>query len=75
MTLDPEYLRPTEVCNLHDPEIARWSQTLTRNLYTDKEKAVAIFNFAREKIVYRFDYPATLASQTLIKKYGNCLNK
>ncbi|HOJ39679.1 MAG TPA: transglutaminase-like domain-containing protein [bacterium] len=75
MTVEPDYFRATRVCDLDHPRIGLLSQQLVASCSTEREKAVAIFNFVREKILYRFDYPGTLASTTLVRRKGNCFNK
>ncbi|HPP66298.1 MAG TPA: transglutaminase-like domain-containing protein [bacterium] len=68
-----EYIKQTKYCDC-------WSQPITdfcKNYrYLSMLEAIAdIFNFVRDTIKYRFDYPWRYASETLKKKTGNCFNK
>jgi len=73
--MDKEYLSPTKVCDIESVDLRMRSYILTKNTTDEKEKAINIFNFVRDEIKYRFDFPYTKASETLKKKYGNCFNK
>ncbi len=72
---EKEYLSGTKCCDVENPEIKLWSFSLTRNCNDEIEKSIRIFDFVREKIEYRFDFPSTKASETLKKRKGNCFNK
>ncbi|MGC8976096.1 MAG: transglutaminase-like domain-containing protein [Candidatus Ratteibacteria bacterium] len=73
--MEKEYLSPTKVCDVDSPDIRMKAYFLTKKSYSEKQKILDIFNFVRDKIKYRFDYPYTKASETLKKGYGNCFNK
>ena len=73
--MEREYLSSTKVCDIENPDIKMKSYLLTKNSYSEKQKAIDIFNFVRDEIKYRFDYSSTKASETLKKQYGNCFNK
>jgi len=73
--MEKEYLEATKCCDVEHPEIKKTAISLVSNCKTDKEKAISIFNFVRDRIKYRFDYSFKKASETLIKKEGNCFNK
>lgn len=75
MEIEKEYISPTKVCDVESSDIKMKSFLLTKNSYSLKQKAIDIFNFVRDEIKYRFDYPYTKASETLKKGYGNCFNK
>lgn len=75
MEIEKEYLSATKVCDVDSPDIKMKSYLLTKKSYSEKQKAIDIFNFVRDEIKYRFDYPYTKASETLKKGYGNCFNK
>jgi len=73
--MEKEYLLPTKICDVENVDIKMRSYLLTKNVFDEREKAIRIFNFVRDEIKYRFDYPSTKASDTLKKGYGNCFNK
>ena len=73
--MEKEYLSPTKVCDFETSDIRMKGYLLTKNSYSEKQKAIDIFNFVRDEIKYRFDYSYTKASETLKKGYGNCFNK
>ena len=73
--MDKEYLSPTKVCDIESVDLRMRSYILIKNTTDEREKAINIFNFVRDEIKYRFDFPYTKASETLKKKYGNCFNK
>lgn len=75
MQPEPDYLQPTDFCDFHHPMIGRYLQKIINSASSDREKAIAIFHFVREKIRYRFNYPGTPASVTLTGGSGNCFNK
>ncbi len=70
-----EYLIGTGFCDTAHPEIIKESRRLVRRKATDREKATAIFDFVRNEVKYRFDYPARRASEVLAARQGNCFNK
>lgn len=73
--MEKEYLSPTKVCDIENVDLRMRSYILTKNIHNETEKAINIFNFVRDQIKYRFDYPYIKASETLKKGYGNCFNK
>lgn len=73
--MEKEYLSPTKVCDIENVDLRMRSYILTKNTTDEREKAINIFNFVRDEIKYRFDFPYTKASETLKKRYGNCFNK
>jgi transglutaminase-like putative cysteine protease len=73
--MEREYLSPTKVCDFETSDIRMKGYLITKNSYSEKQKAIDIFNFVRDEIKYRFDYSYTKASETLKKGYGNCFNK
>ncbi len=75
MEIEKEYLSGTKVCDIENPDIRMKAYFLTKKSYSERQKAIDIFNFVREEIKYRFDYSYTKASETLKKGYGNCFNK
>lgn len=70
-----EYLQVTKYCDFDSPVIRTKSQEITKPLNTDKGKSVALFNWVRDNIMYKFDYWNVKASETLEKGTGMCTNK
>lgn len=75
MEPEKEFITPTKICDCENPDIKMKSYFLTKGSFSEKQKAIDIFNFVRDEIKYRFDYSYTKASETLKKGYGNCFNK
>jgi hypothetical protein len=73
--MEKEYLIGTKICDIDSPDIKMKSYLITKNIHSERQKAINIFNFVRDEIKYRFDYSCTKASETLKKGYGNCFNK
>jgi len=73
--MEQEYLSPTRFCDRDHPEIVKQCLSLTADYSDETDRAVSIYRFVRDAIPYRFDYPATAASQTLERRGGNCFNK
>ncbi|HOK80972.1 MAG TPA: transglutaminase family protein [bacterium] len=75
MTTDSldEYLKETRYCDIHSQEIDDFYRAIGSR--DTNEIANLIFNFVRDSVKYRFDYPWVKASETLRKKTGNCFNK
>ncbi|HOC02375.1 MAG TPA: transglutaminase-like domain-containing protein [Candidatus Ratteibacteria bacterium] len=70
---DDEYVKSTRYCDLESKEIIEFCSNY-KNL-SALDTIEEIFNFVRDTIKYRFDYPWRYASETLKKKTGNCFNK
>jgi hypothetical protein len=70
-----KYLVETKFCDHHHPSIRRLADELFTEIEGDRERAIAIFNWVRDEVRYRFDYWAVRASQTARKRYGMCANK
>jgi len=75
------YLQPTEFLNFHRKQVKNKAVEITERLKNDKEKAIALFYWVRDKIKYNaFSYypkvKANLkASVTMRRKYGFCMSK
>ncbi len=70
---DDEYIKQTRYCDFESKEITNFCENY-RYLNT-LDIVAAVFDFVRDTIKYRFDYPWRCASETLKKKTGNCFNK
>ena len=70
-----EFLKPTNMCDFDNPIIIQKAHNLTDNSSTDKEKAIAIFNYIRDEILFFFDPYFKTASNTLKKGGGFCMSK
>jgi len=75
------YLQPTEFFDFQRKNVKNLAFEITKGLKTDKEKAMALFYWVRNKIKYNaFSYypkvKANLkASVTIRRKYGFCMSK
>ncbi len=68
-----DFLKATKYCDIESRSISEFVEKFRGLERVDIAKA--IFNFVRDEIKYRFDYPSVMASKTLLKKYGTCFNK
>jgi len=75
------YLQPTEFFDFNKKLVSRKAFEITKDLKTDKEKAITLFYWVRDDIKYNaFSYypkvKANLkASVTMRRKYGFCMSK
>lgn len=69
------YLRPTELCDSDNEEIVRKADEIAGSVSTQKQKAVGLFYFVRDEILFALDNFEVKASQTLRKGRGHCVNK
>lgn len=70
-----KFLQKSEYCDFDDESIRVLSSRIISGLTTDQEKAVAIFNWVRDNILYRVGLWQKSASGTLREKKGTCTNK
>lgn len=69
------YLSSTAYCDSHHPQVDKLLSFLARGLQTDRDIAVAAFNWVRDNIKYTVGKNSSLASQTLDSGEGSCSNK
>ncbi len=70
-----DYLVSSPLGDSNNVELIQKTQDLTNNLPNDKEKAIKIFYFLRDKFLYKTDPFFKSASDTLQKGYGDCASK
>ncbi len=70
-----DYLKPTKMCDSNTPDIISKAGNLTKMALTDKEKAMAIFDYVRDEIDFIMDPYFQTASNTLKKGIGFCVGK
>lgn len=70
-----DFLISSQMCDSDNPELIQKAQNLTKNLPNDKEKAIKIFYFLRDKILYKINPYFKSASDTLQTGYGDCMSK
>ena len=76
-----QYLQPTEFLDFHKKRVREKALEIANGLETDKEKAIALFYWVRDKIKYNaFSYYPKIkanlkASVTLRRKNGFCMSK
>ena len=69
------YLAATLHCQVNDAKIKKLVTKLTKGCKSDKEKALAIFNYVRDTCSYSFYYDTKYgAVGTLNAKTGNCVD-
>lgn len=69
-----KFLKPTFFCDCDHQSIINMAHELTKGCETDKDNALKIFYFVRDKIPFMTDY-VVKASETLKKRYGYCVTK
>ncbi|MEN6553551.1 MAG: transglutaminase-like domain-containing protein [Methanobacterium sp.] len=70
-----KYLKATKHCQVNNARIKSLSKQITRGKKTQKAKAVAIFNWVRNKVGYKFYYNTRKgAVGTLNARSGNCVD-
>ncbi|MFX1501944.1 MAG: transglutaminase-like domain-containing protein [Promethearchaeota archaeon] len=75
------YLQPTEFFNFDKKSVSKKAFEITKNLSTNKEKAIALFYWVRDNIKYNaFSYYPKIkanlkASVTIRRGYGFCMSK
>lgn len=70
-----KYLKATKNCQVNNPRIKSLAKQITRGKTTQKARAVAIFNWVRDKIGYKFYYNTRKgAVGTLNARSGNCVD-
>jgi hypothetical protein len=70
-----EYLRSTRLCNHDDPEIQKTARRITERLKIDEERALSIFHFVRDDVLFSLSYSDKKASSTLKDRKGDCASK
>ena len=70
-----KYLKATKNCQVNNARIKSLAKQITRGKTTQKAKAVAIFNWVRNKVGYKFYYNTRKgAVGTLNSRSGNCVD-
>jgi hypothetical protein len=72
--LEP-FLHETEYCDFNHKEIKGLAYNLTKDAKNDREKAVVLFYWVRDNILYRVGYWNKKASETLRERKGVCTSK
>ena len=70
-----EYLKSTVLCDSGNEAIQRKAQALIKNASTQKEAALEIFSYVRDRILFGLDNSDVKASETLRKRIGFCITK
>ena len=70
-----DFLISSPLCDSDNPDLIQKAQDLTKNLPNDKEKAIKIFYFLRDKIPFNSNQYFKSASEVLQMGYGDCLSK
>lgn len=70
-----DFLKETEYCDISHSSIQKLAQKVTCGYNSDKDKAIALFYWVRDNILYRVGNWDRKASETLMEKEGTCTNK
>ncbi len=69
------YCEKTEYCDADHPDIQKLAYQITLNCGHEKEKAMALFYWVRDNIIYRVGLWNRKASETIYEREGTCTNK
>jgi Transglutaminase-like superfamily len=69
-----EFLQETRYCDCGNPAIMNLAHELTRNCSNDIERAIILFEYVRDNILYGFGEWGKKASTVLTEKRGMCTN-
>lgn len=69
------FLQETHFCDFNEKTIKKLAHSLAKNASNDKEKAVILFNWVRDNILYRLGRWQKKSSETLKEREGTCTNK
>lgn len=69
-----EFLQETRYCDCNNSKIQKIAHELTRSCFSEREKAMALFQYVRDNILYKFGYWGKKSSTTLEEGSGMCTN-
>jgi len=69
------YFKESDYCDFSHPDIRELVQKISRHHQNDRDKAVAMFCWVRDNILYRVGLWNRKASETLREREGTCTNK
>jgi hypothetical protein len=69
------FLAPSKSCNSDHPAIAEAALSLGEAGDSERDKAVEVFHFVRDRISFQFSWFSDTASDTLASKRGHCYQK
>lgn len=70
-----QFLKPTKYCDSDNKDIKNILYEILGNIKDDKEKAIKLFYWVRDNILYRVGYWNRMATDTLKEGSGTCTNK
>ena len=69
------FLKETKYCDFNNLKIKELAFDITKNINDDKNKAIALFYYVRDSILYRVGNWNKKASETLLEGKGVCTSK
>jgi len=69
------FLAPSKLCDVDHPSIGETALSLVRSCKSQREKAIGVFHFVRDEILYQMCQFSDTASDTLASKRGHCYQK
>ncbi|MEZ4870685.1 MAG: transglutaminase family protein [Bdellovibrionales bacterium] len=73
--IDLPYLNSTEFCDSDNDQIRDLARVITRRAKNEKEAAIEVFEWVKERLVYRVGLYKEPASVSIQKMAGSCSNK
>ncbi len=70
-----DFLRPSELCDSDNPLVKSTAEEITKYAKTQRDAAIEIFYFVRDKLPLAFVNPNKTASETLRIGKGSCFTK
>jgi hypothetical protein len=69
------FLAASKTCDADHPAIEAAALSLARSGDSERDKAIAVFHFVRDEILFQFSRFSDRASDTLTSKRGHCYQK
>jgi hypothetical protein len=69
------FLVPSKLCDADHPRIAERALSLAGSGDSERERAIAVYHFVRDEILYQMSQFSDTASDTLASRQGHCYQK
>lgn len=69
------FLAPSKLCDADHPSIGETALSRVRSSESQREKAIAVYHFVRDEILFQMCQFSDTASDTLASKRGHCYQK
>ena len=69
------FLKETKYCNFNNKKIKQLAFEITKGAKSEKDKAITLFYYVRDSILYRVGHWNRKATETLVERKGVCTSK